>query len=87
MIAIVTHTFTIQSRCPVDTSVVDVYEVVVKTSRTIEVHEMAKAAREIAQREPIFQEDLTMRLAMEFECEVTTTGMHKDIVTRVECRY
>lgn len=83
---VVTHRLRIEARCPVNSSVVDVYDLIVRTARTIKVEDIYKAVEENT-KEPIFQEDLTDRLFRALGCEVSTVGKHSGVETTVECKF
>lgn len=75
----VTHTLTFAARCPVDNRQ-DVYECVIETQRTVKVEDIWAAVMRHVDK-PAFQEDLTMRLALDLACKVTLTGLHSNVRT------
>lgn len=68
----VSHTFRGHATCPVDPRIVDDYEVTVETNRLIKVEDIFGAFRRIKEDGPIFQEDLTQKLATALNATVTT---------------
>jgi len=80
----VTHILTISARCPVDISVEDTYEMIVKTERLIEVETILAEALD-ACKEPVYQETLCDDLSKRLGCEVTLIGVHSGVKTEVTC--
>jgi GTP cyclohydrolase I len=79
-----THYLQAVGTCPVDESVLDVYEVeVVVEDSVLPVERVIEAVR-VATAEPIFQEDLTERLAAALDASVRTTGYHSGVRTVCE---
>lgn len=81
---LVEHRLTLRAECPVDGSE-DVYNCIVSADRTIAVELILTTAKAIAQRAPIFQEDLTRELAESLACEVVTHGIHSGVYTTCRC--
>lgn len=80
---IVLHQFPIVSKCPVDDRQ-DVYECTVESDRVIKVEDiLAAVARHT--KAPMFQEDITERMAEDLGCKVTTSGLHSNVRTVVTC--
>jgi hypothetical protein len=73
----------VTAKCPVDEKP-DVYELTVRTGRTIKVEDILKAVAANTTA-PVFQEDLTKALHRDLGCSVTTVGIHSDVTTTVEC--
>jgi hypothetical protein len=75
------HKTTIISKCPHGAN--DVYEAEfhISGSRTIPVEDIESAISNKTSS-PIYQEDLTLALAMIFKCKVVTTGRHGNFTTR-----
>lgn len=61
MTTVTTHTLTITAACPVDETVTDVYELEVRTFRTIPVEQILEAVKRHT-LDAIFQEELTRAL-------------------------
>lgn len=81
----VEHTTKITCRCPVDTTIMDIYDLsVVVTDRTLTVEEILSAIRRHTQN-PAFQESLTQALASELKAQVTTVGYHSGVKTTCSC--
>jgi hypothetical protein len=78
---IVTHRLEIRATCPVDQSP-DVYQATITTRRLIPV-ESILAQIDTLTAEPIFQEELTLRLAAAIGAEVRTLGQHSGVTTEV----
>lgn len=74
----VTHKTTITGKCPHGSS--DVYDAVFETNRLIPV-EVIQAAITCFTIAPVYQEDLTKKLADSLQCRVTLTGVHKQFTT------
>jgi len=79
----VTHTLTIEAKCPVDDST-DIYECVVRTERLITVEQILAEAKALSET-PIFQEALCESLSQKLGCEVALIGMHSGVRTEVVC--
>lgn len=78
------HEFRLDGMCPVDEST-DRYDVVVETSRLISVEKILEVAREVAAREPAYQEEITREIANRLVgVKVTTTGVHSGVTTTCE---
>lgn len=73
-----THTTTITGKCPHGCP--DVYEAVFETSRLIPV-EVIQAAIDCYTHGPVYQEDLTRKLADCLVCKVTLKGSHGKFTT------
>lgn len=73
----VTHELTFVSKCPHGGE--DCYEIVVKTDRMLPVEEILQALKDMEQ--PIYQEDLTRRLAEQVHAKVKTIGLHSGVQT------
>jgi hypothetical protein len=56
--------------------------VVVRAERTIPVEDILAVAERLT-AEPIFQEELTVKLASRLGAEVTTVGVHSGVETEV----
>lgn len=80
---IVKHSLMVAATCPVDASVLDIYEVDVETDRVLPVEDILEA-RDRLTLEPIYQEDLTVRLAAALGARVTTRGIHSGVATVCE---
>lgn len=80
----VTHSFPLAAKCPSGLTVQDVYEVQVVTDRMIAVEDILAAADELANGEPIYQEDLTAALADRIGATVRTIGAHGVVTTTAE---
>jgi hypothetical protein len=72
------HTTTITGKCPHGCQ--DVYEATFETKRLIPV-EVIQAAINCCTMGPVYQEDLTRRLAECLRCRVTLKGSHGGFVT------
>lgn len=77
------HSTTIVGRCLLGCADVYTTEFVVDGSTVLPVERIAEAIAE-ATRDPIYQEDLTRRLAKSLGCVVVTRGRHG--VFDTECR-
>ncbi len=77
------HRFTIEAKCPKDVTT-DTYNTYVRSDAVIPVEDIIAAVKVIT-KEPIFQEDITSRLARHLGCEVETHGIHSGVYTT--CRY
>lgn len=75
------HRLTALSRCPVDTLVVDVYDVVVRCRDRIVPVERILEEVALVQALALYQEDVTQRLADRLEVEVETRGWHSGVET------
>lgn len=73
-----THTTTITGKCPF--GCVDVYEATFTADRLIPV-EVIQAAIGAFTHGPVYQEELTRRLAECLRCKVTLRGPHGKFVT------
>jgi hypothetical protein len=62
---------------------VDVYRLMVETTRLIAVEDILIALRELT-RAPIYQEDLTAQLAEKLNARVVTEGEHSGVATECE---
>ena len=78
----VKHTLEIKARCPVNDGQ-DTYRLTVTVDRLVKVEDILEAVRKLT-AEPIFQEDLTRRLASELAASVHTTGRHGEVETECE---
>ena len=76
----VVYRTTFAATCPVDGSD-DVYRVRVRSDWMIPVEEIVAALGELRGK-PIYQEELTQRLADELGAEVATRGAHSGVATR-----
>ena len=65
--------------CPVDADP-DVYQMTVKSRRTIPVEEILKAVNELT-KEKLFQEDLCYKLHRRINACVTLVGYHSGVKT------
>ena len=79
----VEHSLTVTAKCPVD-SKPDVYEVVIRASRLVNVEDILAAVAENT-KQPVFQEALTELLHRDLACEVETRGYHSGVLTVVIC--
>lgn len=70
---VTTHTTTVTGKCPLGCD--DEYTATFETARLIPV-EVIDAAIKVYTQGPVFQEDLTKRLADCLQCRVTLTGLH-----------
>lgn len=77
----VTHRLTITANCPVDDQA-DVYRVTVETDRVLPVETILEGVAALT-RQPLFQEELTERLAELLGAVVTTKGTHTGVRTVV----
>jgi hypothetical protein len=77
-----THTTTITGKCPLGCP--DVYEATFTTTRLIPV-EVIQAAITCFTSGPVYQEDLTSKLAECLRCKVTLKGSHSKFVSVTEC--
>lgn len=77
----VTHTLEIAARCP--KGGVDRYEAKVEVERLIEVERITAEVQRLTKK-PIYQEDLTAKLARALGAKVTTVGYHGLVRTEVE---
>ncbi len=79
------YQFESRSLCPADNSP-DVYQVEVTSSEMIRCETLIALA-DLWSGVPIFQEELTKKLAAELRCPVVTTGTHCNglVTVRVEC--
>lgn len=75
----VQHTLTVVGTCPVDGSR-DFYRCVVTTDRIIDVELILGKVGELTS-DPIYQEDLTVELAVALQATVETTGGHSRVST------
>lgn len=80
----VTYSLTITCRCPVDTSVLDTYEVEVEVKRCLPVEQILEAVQELTAT-PAFQEDITQALSTRLGARVTSRGTHSGVRTVCEC--
>lgn len=76
---IVKHRLHIRGRCPVDGKR-DKYRVTVKVARVLKVEDILAAVAELTAG-PVFQEDLTVRLAQKLAAAVKTVGRHSGVKT------
>jgi len=81
----VVHQLRAVATCPVDQTL-DVYDVTIETGRVIPVETILETVAALADRE-IFQEDLTVYLAKELRCTVTTVGTHSGVRTTAKATY
>ena len=65
-------------RCPVDDAI-DTYAIRIKARRVVKVEDILAAISELPQ--PLFQEEITRRLAARLGCRVTTIGFHSGVKT------
>jgi hypothetical protein len=72
------HELKIQGRCPINDGL-DVYDLIVETTVIIKVEDILSAVTELPQ--PIFQEDITQRLAHKLRASITTIGFHSGVKT------
>lgn len=77
------HRLYIAATCPVDEDVLDIYELVVTTGALIEVEEIHATVRRLT-AEPVFQEDLTDRLAEALGAHVLLRGRHSGVETTTQ---
>lgn len=75
-----THEVPIVARCPVNQGI-DTYVCTIAANRIVKVEDIWQAITSITT--PMFQEDLTVRLAFLLNCKVTTVGWHSGIKTTV----
>lgn len=71
----------LRCRCPKNREVKDFYIMTLRTYRMIEVEEILKEVALVAD-DVIFQEDLTLRMAVVFDCECTLEGTHSNVAVR-----
>jgi GTP cyclohydrolase I len=76
------HELEIRATCPVDGSE-DVYECVVETARIVPVETILDEVK-IATKHPLYQEELTRKLADALCTKVTTVGTHSNVRTTCE---
>ena len=82
----VTHEFELRAVCPVD-SYEDLYAVTLRIERLVQCEEVLKAARGVAGKGEVYQEELTQKLADTLGGEVTTKGFHRcGVTTTVTCQ-
>jgi hypothetical protein len=78
----VRHELAMQGKCPVDDTL-DNYTVTVEAERIVKVEDILAAVASLPQ--PLFQEEITKRLAGELGCTVTTVGYHSGVKTTCKC--
>lgn len=79
-----TYETTFVATCPVDESVVDIYELTIFATETIPVEAILEATQRAALA-PAFQEDITQAIAAAFPAAtVETRGVHSGVRTTVE---
>lgn len=66
------------AKCPNNSMVVDKYKLTLKTENLIQVEEII-AYVEMLQRESVFQEDLTKKIAEHFNCTAKIIGWHFNV--------
>jgi hypothetical protein len=74
----VTHELSFFRRCPVDDAQ-DFYECKVETAGLLKVEDILAAVGTLPEK--AFQEEITVALAANLKCRVTTIGFHKGIKT------
>jgi hypothetical protein len=77
----VIHELTFARRCPVDDAQ-DLYELRVETTRVVKVEDVLAAVEALP--EQAFQEEITLKLAAQLGCRVTTVGFHSGVKTTCE---
>ena len=75
---IVTHEPAMQARCPRDNAI-DRYTVTVEATRIVPVEDILAAIAALP--EPLFQEEITVRIAIAIGCKVTPVGYHSGVRT------
>lgn len=73
------YEFSLKAWCPVDSGS-DHYAVIVRSRSTVSVETMVATAKRFA-TEPLFQEELTEKIARQLCAEVTTIGYHSGVKT------
>lgn len=68
-------------RCPKNPQVMDEYVMTLRTYRMIEA-ETILAEVETVKDDAIFQEELTLRMSVVFDCECTMEGDHSGVAVR-----
>ena len=71
------YQLTVVAKCPIDNAR-DSYQVTIRTSRIVKVEDILAAAKELAET-PLFQEELTSKLASKLAVEVETVGWHSGV--------
>lgn len=74
----VTHELTFARTCPVNDAL-DRYELRVETNRMVKVEDILAAIEALPEK--AYQEELTLKLAAQLGCVVTTVGYHSGIKT------
>ena len=79
----VEHSLTMIAKCPVN-GATDFYDVTFILDKFINVEALMVEMLQY-HKQPIYQEDLTQKLADFAKCEVITHGIHSGIRTMVRC--
>jgi hypothetical protein len=74
----VTHELSFFRRCPVDDAQ-DFYECKFETTGLLKVEDILAVVAALPEK--AFQEDITVTLAAQLRCRVTTIGLHKGVRT------
>ena len=77
----VTHEIEVRGLCPVDLSF-DVYQVKISSMKIVKVEEIISVVN--ALKWPLYQEEMTQKLAEELQCSVCSVGYHSGVKTTVE---
>jgi len=73
----VRYELTMACQCPVDDAQ-DIYAVTIEATKMIKVEDILAMVKALP---PMFQEDITKRLAKAFDCRATTVGLHSGVKT------
>jgi len=77
------YTIEIECNCPVNGER-DVYQVTLVSHEKILVEDIIEYMGRFS-NETVFQEDLTQKIAKDFNCETTSIGSHSGVITKVTC--
>ncbi len=71
----------LRCRCPKNAEVKDFYIMTLRTYRMIEAESILAEVATVID-DAIFQEELTLRMAVVFDCECTLEGTHSNVAVR-----
>ena len=79
----ITYHYQLHAQCPVDNTTIDVYEFTIESAVMIKVETIIECFV-YAAGGPIFQEELTDRVARKLGAKVTSVGWHSGVKTICE---
>ena len=80
------YRFRFNAICPVDTSVIDGYDALITSRDVIPVEKILEAV-ELLTKAPVFQEHITIKLALSLRAKVETVGTHSGVLVKAIAKW